>query len=313
MSVNIFHKTGSGTGTLQKVAGNTVILDATTSEKRDWTVTISCTANTYSTGAVTFDVPMPDTDYCVLIETCNHQEAFEKGWTITNKTVNGFTLQIYSSNTLNATFTGYAFKLITMDGYTELQNKVENPDNVPTQNSDNLVKSGGVWEALKDAGTVFTGTKSEWENLNPTEQERYEVVCITDDEESGIVDEYSTTETKTNKVWFNRKPIYRKVYNVDVNTYTDQDSRRTFTYIINDDIESIVATGGCWIVKSAPTRPEIVGWTQTWGAAQMNTGGGVEYASTSLATSLPLRMLTNLWGGVEAVTLNVWIEYTKTN
>ena len=185
MSVNIFHKTGSGTGTLQKVAGNTVILDATTSEKRDWTVTISCTANTYCTGAVTFDVPMPDTDYCVLIETCNHQEAFEKGWTITNKTVNGFTLQIYSSNTLNATFTGYAFKLITMDGYTELQNKVENPDNVPTQNSDNLVKSGGVWEALKDAGTVFTGTKSEWENLNPTEQERYEVVCITDDEESG--------------------------------------------------------------------------------------------------------------------------------
>ena len=212
MSVNIFHKTGSGTGTLQKVAGNTVILDATTSEKRDWTVLISCTANTYCTGAVTFDVPMPDTDYCVLIETCNHQEAFEKGWTITNKSVNGFTLQIYASAAVNATFTGYAFKLITMDGYTELQNKVENPDNMPTKDSNNLVKSGGVWEALKDAGTVFTGTKSEWENLDLTEQERYEVVCITDDEESGIVDEYSTTETKTNKVWVDGKPIYRKTF-----------------------------------------------------------------------------------------------------
>ena len=250
MSVNIFHKTGSGTGTLQKVAGNTVILDATTSEKRDWTVSISCTANTYCTGAVTFDVPMPDTDYCVLIETCDQQGAFERGWTITNKTVNGFTLQIYSTTAVTVTFTGYAFKLITMDGYTELQNKVNNPDNEPTQNSNNLVKSGGVWEALRGAGTVFKGTKEEWENLTPTEQERYEVVCITNEEEGSGIEVYSTTETKTNKVWVDNKPIYRKCWS-NLNVGTNEVNIGTIENV--DAIVNIEASISQYTTTSATT------------------------------------------------------------
>ena len=250
MSVNIFHKTGSGTGTLQKVAGNTVILDATTSEKRDWTVSISCTANTYCTGAVTFDVPMPDTDYCVLIETCDQQGAFERGWTITNKTVNGFTLQIYSTTAVTVTFTGYAFKLITMDGYTELQNKVNNPDNEPTQNSNNLVKSGGVWEALRGAGTVFKGTKEEWENLAPTEQERYEVICITNEEEGSGIEVYSTTETKTNKVWVDNKPIYRKCWS-NLNVGTNEVNIGTIENV--DAIVNIEASISQYTTTSATT------------------------------------------------------------
>ena len=250
MSVNIFHKTGSGTGTLQKVAGNTVILDATTSEKRDWTVSISCTANTYCTGAVIFDVPMPDTDYCVLIETCDQQGAFERGWTITNKTVNGFTLQIYSTTAVTVTFTGYAFKLITMDGYTELQNKVNNPDNEPTQNSNNLVKSGGVWEALRGAGTVFKGTKEEWENLAPTEQERYEVICITNEEEGSGIEVYSTTETKTNKVWVDNKPIYRKCWS-NLNVGTNEVNIGTIENV--DAIVNIEASISQYTTTSATT------------------------------------------------------------
>ena len=222
MSVNIFHKTGSGTGTLQKVAGNTVILDANVSEIRNGTFSISATSTEgYFRNSVTFSTPMPDTDYIVNLET-NVAEYLVSNITpliIDQKTVNGFRISWYGKAGTGVTgeISGkyYAFKPIPMDGYTELQNKVNNPDNMPIENSNNLVKSGGVYEALKDAGTVFSGTKAEWEALSSSEQDRYEVVCLTDDEESGLVDEYSTSETKTNKVWIDGRPIYRKVMTFD--------------------------------------------------------------------------------------------------
>lgn len=192
MSVNIFHKTGSGTGTLQKVAGNTVILDANVSEIRNGNFSLSITSTAgYFRTTVTFATPMPDTDYIVNLEvdTADYLVSNITPLIIDQKTVNGFRINWYgqAGSGVSGVISGkyYAFKPIPMDGYTELQNKVNNPDNTPTKDSNNLVKSGGVWDALKDAGTVFTGTKAEWEALDPTDQERYEVVCITDDEESG--------------------------------------------------------------------------------------------------------------------------------
>ena len=186
MSVNIFHKTGSGTGTLQKVAGNTVILDANVSEIREGTWLISATTtNQQITQSITFSTPMPDADYIVVTQV-ERQATFDQLQVqVRNKTTTGFDLAVWFNNASGENEGHwYAFKPIPMDGYTELQNKVNNPDNMPTQNSNNLVKSGGVWEALKDAGTVFSGTRTEWENLSPSEQERYEVVCLTDDDES---------------------------------------------------------------------------------------------------------------------------------
>ena len=191
MSVNIFHKTGSGTGTLQKVAGNTVILDANVSEIRNGNFSLSITSTAgYFRSTVTFATPMPDTDYIVNLEvdTADYLVSNITPLIIDQKTVNGFRINWYgqAGSGVSGVISGkyYAFKPIPMDGYTELQNKVNNPDNMPTQNSDNLVKSGGVFDALKDAGTVFTGTKAQWEALDPTDQERYELVCIIDDEEA---------------------------------------------------------------------------------------------------------------------------------
>ena len=216
MSVNIFHKTGSGTGTLQKVAGNTVILDANVSEIRNGNFSLSITSTAgYFRTTVTFSTPMPDTDYIVNLEVdaADYLVSNITPLIIDQKTVNGFRINWYgqAGSGVSGIISGkyYAFKPIPMNGYTELQNKVNNPDNVPTEGSNNLVKSGGVFEALKGAGTVFTGTKSEWENLSPTEKERYEVICITNEEEGTGIEVYSTTETKTNKVWVDNKPIYR--------------------------------------------------------------------------------------------------------
>ena len=57
----------------------------------------------------------------------------------------------------------------------------------------------------------FTGTHDEWNQLTPTEKANYEIVNFTDDMESAYQDVYSTEEVKTNKVWIDNKPVYRKV------------------------------------------------------------------------------------------------------
>lgn len=58
----------------------------------------------------------------------------------------------------------------------------------------------------------WVGTHAAWEALPQAIKNHYhqKKVNFTDDDE-GAVDMYSTSETKTNKVWIDGKPIYRKV------------------------------------------------------------------------------------------------------
>lgn len=65
--------------------------------------------------------------------------------------------------------------------------------------------------SLLPARRVFNGTTTEWEQLTTAEKTQYGATAFTDDEGGGV-EAYSTTETKTNKVWINGKPIYRKVF-----------------------------------------------------------------------------------------------------
>ena len=300
MSVNIFHKTGSGTGTLQKVAGNTVILDASSSDIRTGTFAVTTSGKgATGTATITFDTPFPtNDDYIIAFE----QDAPRVSIAIYEKTANGFKVvaEQFTENSGTTTITYTAARLIELDGYTELQNKVNNPDNTPTKDSENLIKSGGVFEALKGAGTVFTGTKAEWEALDSTDQERYEVVCITDDEESGIVDEYSTTETKTNKVWVDGKPIYRKVL-VFNNPKWDW-TPNTFT----------VPNIGLIVAANFIAYPDTVGapnfyWTENWTLTDANA-----YLSATINSTRFLIKTVNTTT-VTSDSKVIWtIEYTKT-
>ena len=66
-------------------------------------------------------------------------------------------------------------------------------------------------------GTVYDVTPAQYEgttplsanNLNQMQTNIYDYV---DEEIEGITEVYSTTETLTNKIWDNGKPIYRKVF-----------------------------------------------------------------------------------------------------
>ena len=70
---------------------------------------------------------------------------------------------------------------------------------------------------------IFNGTMAEWEALNSADKALYKFVIPSDDDESlARTDVYSTTETKTNKVWIDGKPIYRIVFDTTVTKGTSK-------------------------------------------------------------------------------------------
>lgn len=169
-------------GTLQKLAGYTVIADGSCAEVRKdtWTINVPSTGG-YST-TVTFTDPMPDTDYEVILEQSQftYEGDVKTQLQVQNKTVAGFqiygTFQISTGGDVSGNYA--AIKLIPMEGYTELKNKVDNPDSTPTENSTNLVESGGVWEAIKNASAIWKGTAAGWEaELHKTD---FDVAILTD-------------------------------------------------------------------------------------------------------------------------------------
>lgn len=72
----------------------------------------------------------------------------------------------------------------------------------------------------ENASNIFTGTHSEWDAMSIIKKQEYDYAAFTDDE-NGIFEYYSTTETKTNKIWIDGKPIYRKVLVVNQSISSD--------------------------------------------------------------------------------------------
>lgn len=150
----------------------------------------------------------------------------------------------------------------------------------------------------KDMGyiKVYVGSSSDFENLSLDEKVSYDEAHFTDDEGSGV-DMYSTTETKTNKVWIDGKPIYRKVIPffrngsyvsgwtyVAANTYSNSE--------ISSDIETIVK--GLGLVVRAD------GWMDTYAS---NASGWSFLPSSN-------RMFIGYAGTISKA--DVILEYTKT-
>lgn len=188
--------------TLQKLAGYTVIADGSCAEIRKGQA--SFTSPEWGQDVnVTFTDPMPDANYEVLFEFPLTGQSWTAGSTpadvaIHSKTATGFSLRIWPIGTVNQVYIDWtAVRLIPMEGYTELKNKVDNPDTTPTENSTNLCTSGGIYEAIKNASSVFVGTKAEWE-AEP-DQTIYDIAVITDEHKVLSVDRSTgNTEEQAN-------------------------------------------------------------------------------------------------------------------
>jgi len=173
--------------TLQKLSGYTVIADGSCAEVRHGTITFNNPTWGISQ-TVTFETVMPDTDYEVILE---HPVSGQNYGTdpvtspsnisISNKTITGFTMTMYPIGSVISAVVNYtAIKLITMEGFTEIQNKITNPDSVPTENSNNLCISGGIYNAVVNRRSTFVGTLAQWDALTAAEKDEYEVAEIND-------------------------------------------------------------------------------------------------------------------------------------
>lgn len=67
--------------------------------------------------------------------------------------------------------------------------------------------------SLLPSRRVYNGTKADWDLLSVAEKTQYGATAFTDDDGSSV-EAYSTNEVKTNKVWIDGKPIYRKVIDI---------------------------------------------------------------------------------------------------
>jgi hypothetical protein len=257
MSLNVFHKTGDGTGVLQKIAGHTILLDATASEVREGTA--SFTDPTWGSFVdVTFSDPMPDTDYKVILEYPWDGQSWGGESTpadvaVHNKTTTGFRLTMWPVGTVNKVYINWtAFKLIKLDGYTELQNKVNNPDSTPTEDSLNLVTSGGVYDAIKDSGKIWRGTQEEWDALPAADRDFYDQAEISGVNNDGMVYVADKIENgNMNAVTSNA------VYNALMNTTIIQsDVKRSVT---QDPTKSTWYVGGLQ-KPTIPAGKRLVRW-----------------------------------------------------
>lgn len=69
---------------------------------------------------------------------------------------------------------------------------------------------------LADQVRIFRGTRQQWNLLSTAQKKLYSGAELEEDTLSGALDIYSETETRTNKVWIDGKPIYRKVIDCGV-------------------------------------------------------------------------------------------------
>ena len=148
--------------------------------------------------------------------------------------------------------------------------------------------------SLAPAQRIFTGTQAEWDSLTTAIKKTYGVVNITDDDGGNELDYYSTSETKTNKVWINGKPIYRSVFysatnwanNTEIGTISNVDTVIKCSSLV-------CATNGVWFENFGSDGGGVYGDVQVY----RDTGGVVVRRTSIFASSNPSTVI---------------VEYTKT-
>ena len=178
-------------GTIQKIAGHTILLDANASEIREGDFTIPVVPSMSAADVqITFTDPMPDTDYAVVLSDVASSTSAVTG-EVHNKQTTGFLVQIGRPYSLGPSESGtghyIAWKPVKIEGYTALQNKVNNPDSAPTEDSLNLITSGGVYDAIKDGGRIWRGTQAEWDAISATDKDFYDQAEISGVNNDGMV------------------------------------------------------------------------------------------------------------------------------
>lgn len=119
--------------------------------------------------------------------------------------------------------------------------------------------------SLNSDRRFFTGTQAEWDELNSADKALYSVVNITDDDAVPNYEQYSLDEVKTNKIWIDGKPIYRKVVKYTTARSNNTDAQIGSVSGIDTCIKYDVffeASNGifAWAERYANTNDNMVIW-----------------------------------------------------
>ena len=147
---------------------------------------------------------------------------------------------------------------------------------------------------LSDYETSWSGTRAQWDQLSLAERAKYTIVHFDEGEGALYKDLYSTDEVKTNKVWIDGKPIYRKAF--------DETSLALSTlYTLANNVETIV-NSQIMCLRNNNT---------TWSTEYYNTSSDFVQTLVSVNTSVhdaSLYVIGTTYGGK----FKGWFEYTKT-
>ena len=177
-------------------------------------------------------------------------------------------------------------------------------DITPRKSDGEFVIEGNNGLTLPKPQRTWTGTYAEWQALSAAEKAKYEggTVNITNDEEAGPTEYYSTEEVKTNKVWIDGKPIYRKTINFD---FTTTDTNVSVQHNIQNigTFRSIDLSGSVCRRKSDNSYIVL-------GSAM--TGSNATAFAASVAFIRDTEIIFQAGNQIHGVYGYVTVEYTKT-
>ena len=132
-------------------------------------------------------------------------------------------------------------------------------------------------------------------------------------------DKYALGETKTNKVWFDGRPIYRYCINQTISTYTESGRRRVFTASLPGTLTGKPISFTGWLtIKTNTTHPATVGLTFMAGCAGAGPDNTFGYSSSAQAQAGTSALMaaftldnTTSYGMCTAIDVDACIEYVK--
>lgn len=97
---------------------------------------------------------------------------------------------------------------------------------------------GGGSDGGEEGTSIFYGTMDEWNALSADAKKQYDYMAD-NDAGSNYIDTYSTSEVKTNKVWIDGKPIYRKVVSLSATKRVNNESYTNLGITFPNDADTM--------------------------------------------------------------------------
>lgn len=146
---------------------------------------------------------------------------------------------------------------------------------------------------------LFSGTKEEYEALSADEKKKYDYLA-SPETVGGDFDVYSTSETKTNKVWIDGKPIYRKVITDTAPSTADTEKG----FAIGASVSAFVSVSGFLAFATN-------GVSYPFGQKLNDNEWSIVWCRTNNHSTAPNQVVMRVGASLVTCPVHIIVEYTK--